>query len=218
MLFATTLQQKLGERFPEMGTDRLERCAANYFDPRWKGAHLRLTNKLQITKLEMEMKYLGNRGAQEVEVELPNPSLSPTSKLIFNSQRESVDRSTPFQQEQRRYEDLPNPGRNADVMAFWKLHEEPLPLLSRMARIVLAIPAASSKSERVFSTGGLVVTQKRFSDQMNVFPYLNPFCQGKSCSVQSGEAGGVEGEPQVGQGVQDERQLRDEERRGSKCF
>ena len=27
------------------------------------------------------------------------------------------------------------------------------------------------------------------------------FCQGKSCSVQSGEAGGVEGEPQVDQGV-----------------
>ena len=27
------------------------------------------------------------------------------------------------------------------------------------------------------------------------------FCQAKSCSVQSGEAGGVEAEPQVDQGV-----------------
>ena len=163
-MFATTLQHKLEARFPEIGTNSLERCADNYLDPRWKGAHLRLTNKLQRTKLQMELKYLRNSGAEDVEVELPNPSLSPTSKLLFNSQREGVTRLTPFEQEQRRYEDLPNPGRNANVMAFWALHEKALPILAHMARIVLAIPASSSKSERVFSTGGLIVTQKRFGD------------------------------------------------------
>ena len=36
-----------------------------------------------------------------------------------------------------------------------------MPLLSYLARAVFAIPAASSKSERVFSTAGLVVTPLR---------------------------------------------------------
>ena len=46
-------------------------------------------------------------------------------------------------------------------MAWWKAHEEHLPVLAKVARKILAIPASSAKSERVFSTGGLVVTAKR---------------------------------------------------------
>ena len=48
-----------------------------------------------------------------------------------------------------------------DVLKWWKDHEQTLPLLSRFARRVLAIPASSGKSERVFSTGGNFVTVKR---------------------------------------------------------
>ena len=36
-----------------------------------------------------------------------------------------------------------------------------LPLLSNLAKKVLTVPASSSKSERVFSTGGNIVTSKR---------------------------------------------------------
>ena len=161
MIFARTLQEKLEDRFPETGTTRLERCAANYLDPRWKGAHLRLTNKLQQTKVDMEAKYLGQQEVDALEVDLPNPSLSPTSKLIYNSERGEDSRLTSLQLEMKKYEACPNPGRNADVLAFWKLNEEAFPQLAKMARIVLAIPASSAKSERVFSTGGLVVTSKR---------------------------------------------------------
>ena len=74
----------------------LEREAANYLDPRWKGVHLRLTNRLQQTKVEMKAKYLGEddvEAAEAVEVDLPNASLSPTSKLLFNSQREEQVRA-----------------------------------------------------------------------------------------------------------------------------
>ena len=162
-MFARTLQERLEERFPETGMTCLERNAANYLDPRWKGAHLRLTNKLQRTKVDMEAKYLARQDTDALEVDLPNPSLSPTSKLIFNSQRDDVGRLSELEQEMRRYEACPNPGRNADVLAFWKLNQEAFPLLARMARIVLAIPASSAKSERVFSTGGLIVTSKRFA-------------------------------------------------------
>ena len=48
-------------------------------------------------------------------------------------------------------------------MKWWKVHEESLPLLSNLARKYLAIPASSTKSERVFSAGGNVVTAKRTS-------------------------------------------------------
>ena len=36
-----------------------------------------------------------------------------------------------------------------------------MPLLSKLAKKVLTVPASSSKSERVFSTGGNFVTSKR---------------------------------------------------------
>ena len=110
-------------------------------DPRWKGVHLRLTNRLQQTKVDMKAKYLGE---------------------LFNSQREEQVRVSGLEQEMRRYEASGNPGRNVDVLDFWKQNQDVFPLLAKMARIVLAIPASSAKSERVFSTGGLIVTPRRF--------------------------------------------------------
>ena len=40
----------------------------------------------------------------------------------------------------------------------WKSHHEQFPLLSYLVRCVFAVPVASSKSERVFSIAGLLVT------------------------------------------------------------
>ena len=79
-----------------------------------------------------------------------------------------------LEQEMRRYEASGNPGRNVDVLDFWKQNQDVFPLLAKMARIVLAIPASSAKSERVFSTGGLIVTPRRFAHEyigMMIFVY-----------------------------------------------
>ena len=97
------------------------------------------------------------------EVELPDPTLSPTSKLLHNNKRTEIGTLSVLQQEIKRYELCVNPGRAADVLDFWRLFQGELPNLARIARIVLAIPASSSKSERVFSTGGLVVSALRFN-------------------------------------------------------
>lgn len=48
-----------------------------------------------------------------------------------------------------------------DVLAWWKKNGSNMPLLSQIARDILAIPMASSSSERVFSAGGSIVTDKR---------------------------------------------------------
>ena len=50
--------------------------------------------------------------------------------------------------------------KTVDVLQWWKNHEKSLPLLSKFAKKVLALPASSGKSERVFSTGGNFVTAK----------------------------------------------------------
>ena len=46
-------------------------------------------------------------------------------------------------------------------MSWWKSHKKSLPLLANFARRILGIPVSSGKSERVFSTGGNFVKEKR---------------------------------------------------------
>ena len=50
-----------------------------------------------------------------------------------------------------------------DVLAWWKSQKDTYPRLSLLARTILAIPATSAPSERVFSTAGLTVNAKRSS-------------------------------------------------------
>ena len=56
---------------------------------------------------------------------------------------------------------MPDADNQTDRLQWWKNHEESFPLLSKLARQILCIPAASSKSERVFSVGGNTVSNKR---------------------------------------------------------
>ena len=58
---------------------------------------------------------------------------------------------------------LPYAPSSVDQLERWKNHQEQFPLLSHLVRIVFPVPAASSKSERVFSASGNVVTAKRAS-------------------------------------------------------
>ena len=60
-----------------------------------------------------------------------------------------------------RYEGFTYPGKNTNILLWWKQHEVVLPLLASLAKRILAISASSAKSERVFSTGGNIVTAKR---------------------------------------------------------
>jgi len=51
--------------------------------------------------------------------------------------------------------------RPNDPLKWWREHCKHMPLLSEVARKVLCIPATSASSERLFSTAGLTVTDKR---------------------------------------------------------
>ena len=56
---------------------------------------------------------------------------------------------------------LPDELSSVDQLEWWRHHEAQFPLLSKIVKVVFPIPAASSKSERVFSVAGNVVTPKR---------------------------------------------------------
>lgn len=66
------------------------------------------------------------------------------------------------QSEVDRYLAEPPTPRDVDVLAFWKGRQD-LPLLQRMARHYLCVPATSTPSERVFSTGRDLIGVRRAS-------------------------------------------------------
>ena len=66
-----------------------------------------------------------------------------------------------FKRECKVYELLPDAPSDVDQLQWWRQHQEQFPLLSHLVRVVFAVPAASSKNERVFSVAGLVVSALR---------------------------------------------------------
>jgi hypothetical protein len=50
-----------------------------------------------------------------------------------------------------------------DVLAWWSTQTETFPTLAMLARIIMAIPATSAPSERIFSIAGLTINAKRSS-------------------------------------------------------
>lgn len=50
---------------------------------------------------------------------------------------------------------------DADPLEWWRCHQANFPRVAKLARQYLCIPATSAPSERVFSTGGNIVTCHR---------------------------------------------------------
>jgi hypothetical protein len=51
--------------------------------------------------------------------------------------------------------------RDFDLLGWWKNHEQDYPVLANMARDYLAVQASSVPSERVFSSSGLFISDRR---------------------------------------------------------
>ena len=146
---------------------------SNYLSPKFRGAHLDMYEKLESTKEEIEDKIrsyenIPDENETEDVPETANVELSPTSKLIKKHEEklkrgmtDSVRTENKIRKEMKRYESFSNPGKHVNILQWWKTHEGDLPLLASFAKRILAIPASSAKSERVFSTGGNIVTAKR---------------------------------------------------------
>lgn len=172
VIFARELKKNLNKRFPNHGMDNRLRRAANFLDPRFKGIHLDSAGRLESTMDELEEDWNDIKPEEPMEahtaVETPDnyaAQLSPTSKLRNRLQMRTnlVDqmRQTKIRKEMEKYSSFSTPPQGVNVLSWWKRHESILPILAKLAKLVLAIPASSALSERVYSVAGDVVTAKR---------------------------------------------------------
>ena len=75
-------------------------------------------------------------------------------------QRLEVAGIPPIRREMIQYENFSLAHKASSVLGWWKDHEVVLPILSKVAKKVLTVPASSAKSERVFSTGTNFITTR----------------------------------------------------------
>ena len=70
-----------------------------------------------------------------------------------------------YSQEFRKYimEEVMKLKKGSDVLMWWKSNSKKYPNLSRMARDYLAIPGTSASSERIFSSGKELISDRRNS-------------------------------------------------------
>ncbi|XP_034540402.1 zinc finger BED domain-containing protein 1-like [Notolabrus celidotus] len=78
--------------------------------------------------------------------------------------------------EMRLYLSLPAIDAEADPLSWWKTHVEEFPMLSKVARKYLCIPATSVPSERVFSASGHILSPQRSrlsTENVNMLTFLH---------------------------------------------
>ena len=105
----------------------------------------------------------------EVEISDVTEPMSPNTKLRnkMKAKQQRIrtmnihDNGSEVKKEMAQYEIFSLAPKEVNILHWWRDHERVLPLLSQIAKKVLTIPASSSKSERIFSTGGNFVTKKR---------------------------------------------------------
>ncbi|XP_065668088.1 uncharacterized protein LOC136088319 [Hydra vulgaris] len=129
------------------------------------GTSLEALQKFQTTKEWLASQVKDNVECQPVASVL-SADLSPNSKLkrklnVRLETQEPTSELNPILSEMCQYEYLPDAKKDFPILDWWNLHSSTLPELSSLARQILAIPASSTKSERVFSSGGNVVRSSR---------------------------------------------------------
>ena len=116
-------------------------------------------------KKKQAAEEVSERALGAVEENVLPTKLSPTSqlrkKLGPRVEYRQYQKTSQIRKEMDRYESFSTVPKNASVLGWWKKMANALPILAEIARSVLAIPASSAKSERVFSKGGNIVTVKR---------------------------------------------------------
>ena len=77
------MRAKLSDRFPEFGTDRPLNCMGNLLNPSLKGVHLKLVDKFEETKRQMEemLVEVGAEMGTPMEQEKDDDGGEPPAKI-----------------------------------------------------------------------------------------------------------------------------------------
>ena len=177
--YAKNLRKNIETRFPHNCLDESVVSYANFLDPHLKGIHVELEKFMVETKekvkstiaeysIEVEDEAMiveDNENNKSIEKTV---QLTATQKLLQKKRNplsdvfdEGGSREKEAAHEIDVYMKLPPCNRDDDVLKWWQDHSKILPRLSIFARQILAIPASTSASERLFSIGGLFDSLKR---------------------------------------------------------
>jgi len=178
--FARILKRSFERRFPDCGSRVQLYAVAHLLDPKNKGCVLEVYGgayeTARKTLLSLCQKFDKTSPpdpgtAQDTEPEGDDTNLSAVEKLrkrrrISGDQGEIRPRSNipAAELEIQTFEKLQvDPEDAKDLLKWWKAHKNQFPLISRAVRELLCVPASSSASERAFSIGGLICSQRRGS-------------------------------------------------------
>jgi hypothetical protein len=144
---------------------------AALLDPRFKelgfaSSSLRLRIQEQLRNAYQDMRILTG---ENQEVELHPVASNSLLARIFQDNVTHVD-------EVANYLALPKIHHDDCPLTWWKTNKTRFPILSKLARKYLAIPATSTPSERLFSEAGNVMTIKRTQLAPNMLENL-VFCK-----------------------------------------
>ncbi|KFY45043.1 hypothetical protein V494_01172 [Pseudogymnoascus sp. VKM F-4513 (FW-928)] len=101
--------------------------------------------------------------AAAIEATIAAEIEQPTAQQELDSDDEMYQHRGPIieEVEWRRWFKEYGVDRNTNILKYWQAKQYQYPVISRIARDYLAIPASSAASERIFSVGGDIVTKKR---------------------------------------------------------
>jgi len=182
--FASILKRSFEKRFPDCGSRVQLYAVAHLLDPKNKGCVLEVYGgayeTARKTLLNLCRKFdktprpdpsTDNADQDPVpEPEEEDANLSAVEKLrkrrrISGEEGEIQARNIPAAElEIQTFEKLQvDPEDAKDLLKWWKSHKNQFPLMSQAVRELLCVPASSSASERAFSIGGLICSQRRSS-------------------------------------------------------
>ncbi|KAL3053074.1 hypothetical protein OYC64_005576 [Pagothenia borchgrevinki] len=128
----------------------------------------------QVQQQRVSVPGRGDKSALDNLLQSDTDSLSEEEDESHEDQKLQMARS-----EVQTYFAEPAIHKKDDPLRWWRENKERFPVLSKLARSFLRIPATSTPSERIFSVAGNICSQKRASlsrdhVEMLTFLHFNP--------------------------------------------
>lgn len=113
------------------------------------------------TSTSQSLEAEANQGPHKKKAKKTLASFLKTSVTAAGTSAASPSLKEAIEAELKSYLSVPNADSEMDPLEWWQNHDGNFPRVSQLARKYLCIPATSAPSERVFSTGGNIVTCQR---------------------------------------------------------
>ncbi|KAJ8348830.1 hypothetical protein SKAU_G00274190 [Synaphobranchus kaupii] len=175
--FVNAVRKSLEDRFKPSDRDRAHPAlVTSVLDPRHKklkfvARDIRDAARSHVEDLHQQEKTRTDRSTVPENTEVGKRESAMSFLLGSTYHEDTTERS-----ELETYLMQPAAHFDSDPLLWWKAHEEEYPVLARLARRYLCIPATSVPSERVFSASGLLVSRLRprlLPEHVNMLVFLN---------------------------------------------